>query len=183
MARPSEARWTTVDGYVADVLSAPAADPGEEVVHCPGVTATAAEHIRSVAGTHRVLREAGAGRGTVVAALTAPSSPDTTAVRHAAQLLGAAVCHPRSTNLGSSTAMPAADDRLRPSGPPAPRSCTPARTSLPELPNRRPRPAPPSSARACPAPSSRCPPTVPVASLPRAGTPPTWRLPSSPGHG
>lgn len=112
MAMKDEAWWTSASGYVADVLSALAATPGKEVLRHRDVGVTAAEYIRSVAGTHRALREAGTRRGTVVAVLTAPNSPDMIAVRHAAHLLGAAVCHLRSTNPGSSTAMLPADDQL-----------------------------------------------------------------------
>lgn len=107
-----DAWWEKAGGYAAEVLSAIAGNPGKRVLHYQGSSITAAEYLRSVGGVYRALREAGAGRATVVAVLTAPNSPEMIAVRHAAHLLGAAVCYLRSTNPGSNAAMLSTDDQL-----------------------------------------------------------------------
>lgn len=107
-----DAWWTGSEGYVPELLSVLAARPDREVLHYRGSAVTGGEYVRSVAGILRALREAGAGRGTVVAVLTAPNSPEMIAARHAAHLLGAAVCYLRSTNPGSNASMLSATDQL-----------------------------------------------------------------------
>ncbi|MFF9404730.1 class I adenylate-forming enzyme family protein [Streptomyces anandii] len=107
-----DAWWESPGGYVSEVLSALAAAPDRTVLHYRDKAVTAARYLRSVAGIHRALRAAGADRGSVVAVLTAPNSPDMIAVRHAAHMLGAAVCYLRTTNPGSSAVMLPAADQL-----------------------------------------------------------------------
>ncbi|MFB6889978.1 class I adenylate-forming enzyme family protein [Kitasatospora sp. NPDC056327] len=112
MATDSRQWWAPAGGYVAELLTVLAQDPGAPVLHYRGSWTTAGGHLRAVTGIHRTLHASGAARGTVVGVLTASNSPDILAVRHAAHLLGAAVGHLRSTNPGSSAAMLAADDQL-----------------------------------------------------------------------
>lgn len=112
MAMAGEAWWTAMEGYVPDVLSALAANPDKEVLHYRGANLTARAYLRSVAGIHRALSSAGVTRGSVVAVLTAPNSPEMIAVRHAAHLRGAAVCYLRTTNPGSSASMLSVEDQL-----------------------------------------------------------------------
>ncbi|GAA2513451.1 class I adenylate-forming enzyme family protein [Winogradskya humida] len=94
--------WAPHDGYVARILSALTTDPGRPVLHWRDETLTAGQFAASVAGTAGVLRSLGAGPDTVVGILTASNSPGMLRARYAAHLLGAAVCHVRSTNPGSS---------------------------------------------------------------------------------
>ncbi|MFJ9693235.1 class I adenylate-forming enzyme family protein [Kitasatospora sp. NPDC101183] len=112
MAGTGGAWWSGTGGYVPEVLGAVAAHPGKVVLRHPGGEMTAAEYLRAVTGTYRTLRANGVGRGTVVAVLTAPNSPDMITVRHAAHLAGAAVCFLRSTNPGTSAAMLPLTDQL-----------------------------------------------------------------------
>lgn len=112
MVTASQAWWKNSGGYLAEVLSVLAAQPHLPVIRYQGTAITGAEHIRSVAGTYRALRKAGVGRGTVVAALFVANSPEMIQVRHAAHLLGAAVCYLRSTNPGSSAVMLSIADQL-----------------------------------------------------------------------
>ncbi|MFH9130988.1 class I adenylate-forming enzyme family protein [Streptomyces griseoaurantiacus] len=94
--------WAPHDGYVARVLSALTAQPDRIAVHWRQQALTGGEFAASVAVTAARLRELGAGPGAVVGVLTASNSPDMLRVRYAAHLLGAAVCHVRSTNPGTS---------------------------------------------------------------------------------
>ncbi|MCX5388048.1 class I adenylate-forming enzyme family protein [Streptomyces sp. NBC_00083] len=112
MVTAGGAWWSDAGGYVPGVLEALAEHPGKVVLRYPGTELTAGAYLRAVTGTYRTLRAAGAGRGTVVAVLTAPNSPDMITVRHAAHLAGAAVCFLRSTNPGTSTAMLPLTDQL-----------------------------------------------------------------------
>ncbi|MGW2919457.1 class I adenylate-forming enzyme family protein [Streptomyces angustmyceticus] len=113
MVTAGEAWWSNAGGYVPDVLRALAKHPGKVVLRYPDTELTAADYLRTVTGTYRALRATGVRRGTVVAVLTAPNSPDMITVRHAAHLAGAAVCFLRSTNPGTSTAMLPLTDQLR----------------------------------------------------------------------
>ncbi|MBD0743134.1 fatty acid--CoA ligase [Streptomyces sp. CBMA152] len=63
---------------------------------------SAGEFVESVDGATRRLRGLGAGAGSVVGILVAPNSPEMFYVRYAAHRLGAAVCHLRTINPGSS---------------------------------------------------------------------------------
>ncbi|GHB43721.1 fatty acid CoA ligase [Streptomyces xanthochromogenes] len=112
MVTAGEAWWSNVGGYVPGVLKVLAEQPDKVVLRYPGTELTAAAYLRVVTGTYRALRATGVGRGTVVAVLTAPNSPDMISVRHAAHLAGAAVCFLRSTNPGTSTAMLPLTDQL-----------------------------------------------------------------------
>lgn len=112
MATALGAWWADTKGYVPEVLSTVAADPEKEILRYQGSVITGAEFLRSVAGVHRALREAGAKRGTVVAVLTASNSPEMITVRYATHLLGGAICYLRSTNPGSSASMLATADQL-----------------------------------------------------------------------
>nr|WP_024806404.1 long-chain fatty acid--CoA ligase [Nocardia sp. BMG51109] len=103
--------WAAVGGSVAAVLNALWENPGKIVFHYRDARISGLEHIRSVAGLYDALKNAGAGPGGVVAVLTAPNSPDMIAVRHAAFLLGAAVCYLRSTNPGSNAVMQSVADQ------------------------------------------------------------------------
>ncbi|MFJ7244223.1 class I adenylate-forming enzyme family protein [Kitasatospora sp. NPDC098652] len=112
MVTAGGAWWSDAGGYVPEVLAALAEHPGKVVLRYPGTELTAEDYLRAVTGTYRTLRANGVGRGTVVAVLTAPNSPDMLSVRHAAHLAGAAVCYLRSTNPGTSTAMLPLTDQL-----------------------------------------------------------------------
>ncbi|MFI5522549.1 class I adenylate-forming enzyme family protein [Streptomyces platensis] len=112
MGTADGAWWSGAGGYVPDVLTVLAEQPGKVVLRYPGTELTAADYLRAVTGTYRALRATGVRRGTVVAVLTAPNSPDMITVRHAAHLAGAAVCFLRSTNPGTSTAMLPLTDQL-----------------------------------------------------------------------
>ncbi|MGQ4515387.1 AMP-binding protein [Streptomyces sp. DW26H14] len=112
MATDGRAWWTAAGGYVAELLSVLAKEPGAPVLHYRGSWITGGAYLRTVTGTHRALHECGVGHGTVVGVLTAPNSPDILSVRHAAHLLRAAVGHLRSTNPGSSAAMLGIEDQL-----------------------------------------------------------------------
>ncbi|MEV5385826.1 fatty acid--CoA ligase family protein [Streptomyces sp. NPDC052721] len=112
MATGSGEWWAAAGGYVAELLSVLAKEPGRPVLHYRGRWISGGAHLGSVTGTYRALHSCGVGHGTVVGVLTASNSPEILGVRHAAHLLRAAVAHLRSTNPGSSTAMLSTDDQL-----------------------------------------------------------------------
>jgi fatty-acyl-CoA synthase len=105
--------WAPHDGYVAQVLSALTAHPDRIVLHWRQQALSAGEFAASVAETAAALRESGAGAGSVVGVLTASNSPDMLRVRYAAHLSGAAVCHVRSTNPGTSAPALPVETQLR----------------------------------------------------------------------
>ncbi|MFF0488561.1 class I adenylate-forming enzyme family protein [Nocardia sp. NPDC004068] len=107
----AERWWTAVGGSVAAVLDTLWRNPERIITHYRGGRISGLEHIRSVTGLYDALKRAGAGPGSVVAVLTAPNSPDMITVRHAAFLLGAAVCYLRSTNPGSNVVMQSVADQ------------------------------------------------------------------------
>ncbi|MER6531978.1 fatty acid--CoA ligase family protein [Streptomyces sp. NPDC001508] len=109
----SDGWWTPHGGYAARVLSALAAQPDRAAVRWRRHTWGAGEFAASVGETARVLQAAGAGPGRVVGVLTSSNSPDMLRVRYAAHLLGAAVCHIRSTNPGTTTGMLPVEAQLR----------------------------------------------------------------------
>ncbi|WP_399087672.1 class I adenylate-forming enzyme family protein [Streptomyces sp. BBFR2] len=112
MVTAGGAWWAAAGGYVPEVLGVMAEHPEKVVLRYPGTELTAGAYLRAVTGAYRVLRANGVGRGTVVAVLTAPNSPDMISVRHAAHLAGAAVCYLRSTNPGTSSTMLPLTDQL-----------------------------------------------------------------------
>lgn len=105
--------WAPHDGYVARILSALTAQPDRVAVRWRQQALTGGEFAASVAATAALLRERGAGPGGVVGVLTASNSPDMLRVRYAAHLLGAAVCHVRSTNPGTSAPALPVEAQLR----------------------------------------------------------------------
>jgi fatty-acyl-CoA synthase len=111
MDTEQETWWAGHAGYPAQVLSALAAAPDRRVIRYQGRAVTGGQHIDSVAGAYGALRRAGVGRGSVLAVLTAPNSPEMLQARHAAALCGAAVCYLRTVNPGTSALMLAAADQ------------------------------------------------------------------------
>ncbi|WP_051967697.1 class I adenylate-forming enzyme family protein [Kitasatospora mediocidica] len=105
--------WTGHGGYAARIMSALVADPDRIAVHWREQPIPAGEFARSVTGTVRALRGLGVGPGSVLGILVAPNSPDMLRARYAAHLLGAAVCHLRSTNPGSTVPVLSLDEQLR----------------------------------------------------------------------
>ncbi|MFF8993536.1 class I adenylate-forming enzyme family protein [Streptomyces sp. NPDC014983] len=105
--------WTGHRGYAAGIMSALHADPDRAAVRWRGEAVPGGEFVRAVTGAAHTLGGLGVGPGSVVGILVAPNSPQTLVARYAAHLLGAAVCHLRSTNPGSSAHVLSADSQLR----------------------------------------------------------------------
>jgi fatty-acyl-CoA synthase len=82
-------------------MTALTADRDREVLRWRGTGLTAGEALRSVTGLVAGLQDLDVGPGDVVAILVAPNSPTMLIARYAAHLVGAAVCHLRSTNPAS----------------------------------------------------------------------------------
>jgi fatty-acyl-CoA synthase len=91
--------------YVTRILAALGATPGRDVLWWHGRPISAGRLRDLVLSATSVMRENGVGPGRAVAALTASNSPDLLVIRYAANLLGAAMVHLRSTNAASSRDM------------------------------------------------------------------------------
>ncbi|GHH19777.1 class I adenylate-forming enzyme family protein [Streptomyces lanatus] len=103
----------TTGGYVAQIMSVLETNLKSTVLSRRGQDVSAGEFVGAVDRVTDDLRALGVGRGSVVAILVAPNSPEMFYVRYAAHRLGAAVCHLRTTNPGSSARMLSADAQLR----------------------------------------------------------------------
>lgn len=86
--------------YVDRILAALGTDPERPAVRWRDRWITAGEFEASIVGAARRMHAAGVSEGGIVALLTTPNSPVMLTARYAAHLLGAAVCHIRSTNPG-----------------------------------------------------------------------------------
>ena len=105
--------WSTSRSYVSEILSLFAAEPDRDFAHWRGQAFSGGDLIRSVTDTFLALRDRGVGKGDVVAILVAPNSPEMSTARYAAQLLGAAVCHLRTTNPGTKATVLPLDHQIQ----------------------------------------------------------------------
>ncbi|WP_290053858.1 AMP-binding protein, partial [Nocardia nova] len=90
------------DQYVAKILSALSDRPDDIAIDWPGGGQTRRQCAAAIVSAAGALSRSGIGPGHTVAVLAASNSPMMLFVRHAANLVGAAVVYLRSTNAASS---------------------------------------------------------------------------------
>ncbi|RJQ81222.1 fatty acid--CoA ligase [Pseudonocardiaceae bacterium YIM PH 21723] len=109
----SENWWSPSRSYVSDILSLFAANPDRDAIHWRNQSFSGGDLIKSVRQAFLALRDCRVGKGSVVAILVEPNSPEMLTVRYATHLLGGAVCYLRNTNPGTYSAVLPLDQQIQ----------------------------------------------------------------------